>query len=150
MRVGAKARTLPALALCVGPLTRSISIDISLLRYYTNTHLKKIKTTKYKKKHTKYENTKCVFCGCGCVVFFFVFFFWGGCLRTLCMYDCHSEVCISVSTYSHNRISNWTVVFDLESHWKVKVKAGLHMGPNNLCYVTRHFLFFPMPPCHFL
>ena len=27
---------------------------------------------------------------------------------------------------------------------------GLHMGPNNLCYVTRHFLFSPMSPCHFL
>ena len=23
------------------------------------------------------------------------------------------------------------------------VKIGLHMGPNNLCYVARHFLFFP-------
>ncbi len=24
------------------------------------------------------------------------------------------------------------------------------MGPNDLCYVTRHFLFFPMSPFHFL
>ncbi len=29
------------------------------------------------------------------------------------------------------------------------LKLGLHMGPNNLCYVTRHF-FFPMTLCHFL
>ncbi len=27
---------------------------------------------------------------------------------------------------------------------------ALHMGPNNLCYVTRHILFFPVPICHFL
>ncbi len=26
---------------------------------------------------------------------------------------------------------------------------GLHMGPNNLCYVTHHFLFFPYVPVTF-
>ncbi len=26
------------------------------------------------------------------------------------------------------------------------VQIGLHMGPNNLCYVTRHFLFYPYVP----
>ena len=30
-------------------------------------------------------------------------------------------------------------------------QIGLHMGPNNLCYVARHFFyFFPMSPCHIL
>ncbi len=29
-------------------------------------------------------------------------------------------------------------------------KVGLHMGPNNLCYVTRHFLFFPYVPMSLL
>ncbi len=33
---------------------------------------------------------------------------------------------------------------------RARTCIGLHMGPDNLCYVTRHFLFFPMSPCHFL
>ncbi len=33
-------------------------------------------------------------------------------------------------------------------HWSTLYR--LHMGPNNLCYVTRHLLFFPRSPCHFL
>ena len=26
---------------------------------------------------------------------------------------------------------------------RVVTKSALYMGPNNLCYVARHFLFFP-------
>ncbi len=26
--------------------------------------------------------------------------------------------------------------------WKFNANIGLHMGPNNLCYAARHFLFF--------
>ncbi len=29
----------------------------------------------------------------------------------------------------------------LDQRWFLTL--GLHKGPNNLCYVTRHFLFFP-------
>ncbi len=54
-----------------------------------------------------------------------------------------------------------TLSVNLELHnrgWGVRIIVGfqpligLHMGPNNLCYmyVTRHFLFFPMSPCNFL
>ncbi len=39
----------------------------------------------------------------------------------------------------------------LQPTWAITTSIyyiGLHMGPNNLCYVTRHFLFFTYVPSH--
>ncbi len=43
----------------------------------------------------------------------------------------------------------WLFLECLEKSQMATFERGLHMGPNNLCYVTRHFLYFPMSPCHF-
>ncbi len=56
------------------------------------------------------------------------------------------EKFLCTNSYPHSNTADDTS-FNFQRLRQIK---GLHMGPNNLCYVTRHFLFFPISPCHFL